>query len=252
MSLELNGSVTITRRLADHWLWQREPLCALACWVDLLILARQDFGEISVNGHPVQLQRGDVGFAMHTLALRWRRSREWVTKFLHDCVERRMVELISVEKNAPRRGTIIRIVNYDTYNPPTVPVSIRPTNPPTVPAQSKEVGKGIQEERKGEARNFPTIEEAVLYFRKNGADYTEPEIESAWHEFTAGMIDGQWMTGRPPRPVADWRSALGSELWKRRQIFGSQKNPARGAERVFGEPPPSAVSGKISIAEMRV
>jgi hypothetical protein len=96
------------------------------------------------------------------------------------------------------------------------------------------------------------VEQAVARFTSNESGYDAAEIRSAWHELTAGAIDGNWVTGRPPRPIADWRSALTSELWKRRQIF-SEKNPAprAGARQSDGEPPDPLVVPQVTLKTMR-
>ena len=101
-------------------------------------------------------------------------------------------------------------------------------------------------------KNSVPVEQAVAMFTGNGSGYDRAEIRAAWHELTAGAVDGNWVTGRPPRPVSAWRSALESELWKRRQLFG-EKNPACGAASrpSDGEPPAPAVVPQVTLSQMR-
>jgi hypothetical protein len=100
-------------------------------------------------------------------------------------------------------------------------------------------------------KNAVSLEMALERFAGLDSGYSEAEIKAAWHELTAGAVDGNWVTGRPLRPVADWRSALESELWKRRQIFGG-KNSARGAvARQSDEPPVPVKSVAVTLSEMR-
>lgn len=76
------------------------------------------------------------------------------------------------------------------------------TSPPT---DSKLIGEG------------PLIEDCLKWLedvRKNGADYTEKEMRTAWLSLNANG----WMWGK--NPVTDWRSALEARIQQLR------KNPA--------------------------
>jgi hypothetical protein len=103
-----------------------------------------------------------------------------------------------------------------------------------------------------DGRNYPDVPTAIDQFKQTGADYTEEEIRGAWLNLTSRAVDGNWVSaGRTPRPVADWRVALESEIQNRRLIYGDKKNSARGAhERTEGEPPkPSTFT--LTLSQMR-
>ena len=74
-------------------------------------------------------------------------------------------------------------------------------------------------------------------FANNGSGCQPDEIAAAWHGLTAAAVDGQWVSGKTNRPVADWRSALADELWKRKQIYGSKNSARATAAKSDGESP---------------
>lgn len=155
-------------------------------------------------------------------------------------------------------ATVITVLDYDVFNrekihdqtpEPTANQTAEPTqNIGTVEQGNQNCGTG---EGVPALKNAVSLEKALERFAGLDSGYSEAEIKAAWHELTAGAVGGNWVTGRPLRPVADWRSALESELWKRRQIFG-EKNSARGAaERQLDEPPVPVKSGTVTLGEMR-
>jgi hypothetical protein len=142
-------------------------------------------------------------------------------------------------------ATVITVLDYGVFNrekvhdqipEPTADQTAEPSAEPTQNIGTLE--QGNQNMGTGEAatpKNAVSLEKALERFASLDSGYSEAEIKAAWHELTAGAVDGNWVTGRPLRPVADWRSALESELWKRRQIFG-EKKPAPGIT-ADGHPP---------------
>ena len=109
----LQGKVTVTKRLLDHPVWRREPASYGQAWIWLLLLANDREGTTTVHGQPLRLRRGQVGWSRQGLEKEWQRSQEWVTAFLKFCRDETMITVEST-----RRGTVITILNYDTYNPP--------------------------------------------------------------------------------------------------------------------------------------
>jgi hypothetical protein len=80
--------------------------------------------------------------------------------------------------------------------------------------------------------NRPSVEEAIDYFRKNGADYTAREVRDVWNSFEATVQDGTWFFGQ--RPVGDWRFAMETRLSdnrKKRARKHRHRPPARLAGR---------------------
>ena len=152
---DLRGSITVTKRLRQHAIWDREPFSYGQAWIDLLLLANDSPRPVTINGEVIQLERGQLAWSQRKLEGEWKRSGEWVARFLRFCQDETMI-VITSKKN---RGTIISVLNYDTYNPlPTVtdsvtePGSETVTDSVTEPEWKGEVGIGS---RKGEAKTPP-------------------------------------------------------------------------------------------------
>lgn len=257
MSAQLFGTVVIDRQMTEDDLWLCEPFSRGQAWLDLVLLANDRPRTLKVRGADVNLLKGQVGRSVLSLAERWQWSREKTRAFLDDLRDARKISF-----KMDNVATVITVLDYSVFNRNQTP---EPTaEPPANPAadQTPEPIQNVgttehlnQNVGTGKAptviKNAGSLVQAVEMFTTNGSAYDTEEITAAWHELNAASVDGFWVTGKPPRPVADWRSSLASELWKRRQIFG-QKNSARGSGKSFGEPPMPAKPGAITLAEMHV
>jgi hypothetical protein len=111
---KLSGSVNLVRALAGHDLWFTEKFCRQAALVDLLLLANtEDTTAPARGGTRVDVARGCVAYSIQSLARRWQWSDVKVSGYLRELAQHGVVKTAS---NA--NGTVIRFVNYDTYNPP--------------------------------------------------------------------------------------------------------------------------------------
>ena len=241
MSKGLFGTVVIDRQTAEDDLWLCEPFSRGQAWLDLTLLANDEPRSLMVRGVPVRLEKGQVGRSVLNLAERWQWSREKTRSFLDDLRDRRKIAY-----KMDNVATVVTVLDYGVFNREKVhDQTAEPTADPTPepcaePTQNIGTGEHWNENSgTGEGppglKNAPPLDKALEYFSGLDSGYAEAEIKAAWHELTAGAVDGNWVTGRPLRPVADWRSALESELWKRRQIFGEKRAaPVAGAN---GHPP---------------
>lgn len=241
MSKGLFGTVVVDRQTAEDDLWLCEPFSRGQAWLDLTLLANDEPRTLMVRGVAVRLEKGQVGRSVVNLADRWQWSREKTRAFLEDLRDRRKITY-----KMDNVATVITVLDYGVFNrekihdqtpEPTADQTAEPSAEPT--QNSGTVEQGNQNMGTGEAapapKNAVSLETALARFAGLNSGYSEAEIKAAWHELTAGAVDGNWVTGRPLRPVADWRSALESELWKRRQIFGEKKTaPGNTAD---GHPP---------------
>ena len=257
MSKNLFGTVVVDRQTADDDLWLCEPFSRGQAWLDLSLVANDEPRTVMVRGVAVRLEKGQVGRSVVNLAERWQWSRAKTRAFLDDLRDRRKITY-----KMDNVATVITVLDYSVFNrekihdrtpEPTADQTAEPSAEPTqnigtVEQGNKNIGTG---EDAPALKNAVSLEIALGRFAELDSGYSEAEIKAAWHELTAGAVDGNWVTGRPLRPVADWRSALESELWKRRQIFG-EKNTARGAEsRRADEPPVPVKSIAVTLSEMR-
>lgn len=197
---ELAGNIKISKRLAGHKVWKREPLCAGAAWVDLLMLANDKPADIYLHGEAVHLERGQLGWSIFNLAERWRRSREWATKFLRDLQDDGQIIL-----DANRRKTVITICNYEAFQT-TEPASEETTEPTTVPttAPTQKLETGIG---KGNAdhlyREIPSDGEVAAFCL--GFKDLARGIEGIPMEWWIGWF--AWRVAQPYFPL-DWKRAL--------------------------------------------
>lgn len=255
MSGQLFGTVVIDRHMTDDDLWLCEPFSRGQAWLDLVLLAQDRNRIVKVRGIDVTLLKGQVGRSVVSLAERWQWTREKTRAFLNDLREARKISF-----KMDNVATVITVLDYSVFNrDQTAESTPEPTANPAAEPTANLTQNGEQGTKKSEqgtgneppvVKNAAALADCVRWFQESAAGYTTEEVTAAWHELTAAAVDGFWVTGRPTRPVADWRSALASELWKRRQIYG-QKNSARGA-REDGEPP-KPMSGKsfINLEAMR-
>jgi hypothetical protein len=258
MSNRVFGAVVLDRQIIYDDFWLMEPFSRGQAWLDLILLANDDDRDTKSRGVDVHLKRGQVGRSVKSLAERWQWSYKKVDRFLEDLRDARKVSL-----HQNNVGTVITIIDYDVLfaalkdernagqtgeqnasqgtqndaqNADRTPESEKPQN------QNLRTGEGDPR-----VNNAPSAEEAAAWFEKHPSGYTREEIIAAWNGFTAAAVDGSWVTGKPPRPVADWRCALADELWKRRQIFGA-KNSARPDGDAAPQPPGKST---ITIQKMK-
>lgn len=106
----VKGWIPVWRQLFrdDHWLapTHKHPAGRREAWIDLVQLAQH-----SEYDHVETLQRGEFLASVRTLADRWKWSRTATQRYM-DRLE--TGTMIGTVRGTPR-GTVYRIVNYDTY-----------------------------------------------------------------------------------------------------------------------------------------
>ena len=79
----MDGWVRLHRKLAESDLWKAEPFTRGQAWVDLIMLANHKPNYYIKRGIKVMVNRGELGWASETLAIRWRWSRGKVLRYLN-------------------------------------------------------------------------------------------------------------------------------------------------------------------------
>ena len=207
MTDTLQGSITLTKRLRRNPVWERVDYGY--CWVDLLLLANDQERETFIQGEKVTLKRGQLAWSLRSLEKEWKKSGEWVSKFLSFCKDH---DMITVESN--RRYTIITILNYEAYNPlftVTEPDTETGSVTVTEPEQKGEMGIG---NRKGEvprpSRSTPfpeipsdeTVQQYCADYRDQARGVTAGIPEVWWRGWLANLLSRR---GAFPN---DWKRAL--------------------------------------------
>jgi hypothetical protein len=137
----LRGAIQITKRLRRHAVADRDPKCAMAAWVDMILLANDVDRVARLNGKDIPVKRGQLVWSIRSLAREWKRSEEWISKFLKFCQDETMV-LVEVVRGS---HTLITILNYEVYNP--LPTD---TDSATEPDGESDTDSATEPERKGE------------------------------------------------------------------------------------------------------
>lgn len=207
MATMLQGGITLVKRLRQNPVWQRHDYGY--CWVDLLMLANDEPRETFVQGEKIALQRGQLAWSLRSLEKEWKKSGEWLTRFLSFLTDEGM---ITVDSN--RRRTIITILNYEAYNPAkTVTDTDTETGSKadTETEQKGEVGKG---NGKGERASAPPPES----FSEIPDDKTIQSFCGDYRDAARGVNHGigeVWWRGwlanlsRSSRPFpSNWKRAL--------------------------------------------
>lgn len=106
----MEGWIKIYRKVVESEYYFAEPFNKIMAWFDLLIITNHKDGFFYKRGIRVEIQRGQSGYDIETLAKRWKWSRGKVERFLND---------LEIDKQIERQKTnvttIISICNYDQY-----------------------------------------------------------------------------------------------------------------------------------------
>ncbi len=105
-----SGYVMLHRSIVESDLWFSESFTKAQAWVDLFMSANWKDGAINVRGNIVKIRRGQTGWSEHTMAKRWKWSRNKVRRFLSYLEKEGNVIL---QKDS--LTTITTICNYDRF-----------------------------------------------------------------------------------------------------------------------------------------
>lgn len=105
------GWIKLHRSFRDHWLYkEKRPHTKREAWEDILLLANHENEKVLVHGELIQCNRGQLVYALGTLAYEFNWSIQNVRTFLKLLSDD---EMISVE--GLRKTTRITICNYGFY-----------------------------------------------------------------------------------------------------------------------------------------
>lgn len=104
------GWVKIHRKLQDNKVWLSEPFTRAQAWVDLILLANHKDGYIRVAGERIDIKRGQCGWSVLNLSIRWKWSRGKANRFLKELQRDEQIIL-----KTDTRNSIITICNYNDF-----------------------------------------------------------------------------------------------------------------------------------------
>jgi len=106
------GYVLLWRSLFDNPLFDDgQPYDKRSAWCELIAMANHRNNVVEYNGSAITIRRGQRLTSIRKLAKSWNWSENRVRRYL-SLLERHNM----IETNRTKGGTILTIVNYDTYN----------------------------------------------------------------------------------------------------------------------------------------
>jgi hypothetical protein len=110
MAKEEQGWIKLHRASFSNAMYFSETFTRWQAWCDLLLLANHKEKWVRIRGIKVLIKRGQTGFSMPELAIRWRWSKGKVIRFLN---ELEIEQQIVLQKN--NVTTLISITKYSSY-----------------------------------------------------------------------------------------------------------------------------------------
>lgn len=109
------GYVLIHRDIQKSWIWDsNEPFDKRSAFTDLILMMNHEERKIQFNGEILTVERGAKVTSLRDLSQRWGWSTKKVSGFLTRLEEGGTAV---IERNT--RFTLIKLVNYDFYQPST-------------------------------------------------------------------------------------------------------------------------------------
>ncbi len=107
------GYIKLYRKFFDNPLWvEPREYSRAEAWLDLIQAAGIEERVIILDGRAIESRRGELAASRRFLENRWRWSAGKVTRFLDMLKSQGMIET-----RKEHGQTVIRLCNYDTYNP---------------------------------------------------------------------------------------------------------------------------------------
>lgn len=106
----MTGWVKLYRQIIESELYFSEKFSRCQAWIDLILLANHKPTTIFLRGAEVKLNRGDLGYSIVTLSVRWKWNERTVDRFLKWLESRQMIQC-----KKSNVTTVISILNYERY-----------------------------------------------------------------------------------------------------------------------------------------
>ena len=148
------GWIKLHRQLCEHKLWTCEPFTRGQAWVDLLLLANHEDGFFYLRDHKIEVKRGQVGWSILKLSLRWGWSRSKTTKFVNDLEKEQQV----IQQQS-KSTSILTIINYEQYQEKEQQSIQQKDNRKTTERQQKDTNKNDKNEEN--EKNDKKLEEVI-------------------------------------------------------------------------------------------
>ena len=108
--LEMEGYISLHRKIREHKMWKDKPFPKLQAWVDILLSTNWKEKDFLVGNSTIKIERGQFLTSVDKLSNRWGWSR---------CKTRDFLNLLEADEMIVRKSTskytVITVVNYDLY-----------------------------------------------------------------------------------------------------------------------------------------
>jgi len=184
------GFIKLYRKITENWVWDDRPYSRGQAWVDLLLCANHSQVEISIDGMPFDIERGERYTSEVKLADRWGWSRKKVHVFLSRL---EMDKMLTTKRH--NKGTVVTIINYSVYNDYGTAEEQQKSSKRTAEEQQKHTNKN--EKNIDTKINLPESPEKRSSFRGN----PEADAWSRYYEELNQYHDKKKRGEKPPYPV---------------------------------------------------
>lgn len=206
------GFLRIPREFFESALWQEDRALSRAeAWLDLYQSATYVPRQHCVEGRCLSLARGELVASVRYLSHRWKWSRGKVERYLKQLKRAPMRKL---ETRTETGITVISLLNYDTYDPPShsneTPARPRPRHPRDKIEERKERKNSLpsgssESESVSNLVSLPTLEQWHAYAAPQPG-YNPAELARLYHHYNAIG----WTVGG--KTVHRWQSLVDAKL----------------------------------------
>ena len=190
----MEGWIKLHRKLSENHLWQCEPFTRGQAWVDLLMLANHTYGFFYLRDHKIEVERGQVGWSVLKLSIRWKWSRKKTQKYLNDLEKGQ--QIIQHKNNST---SIISIINYEEYQEKEQLIEQQKDNRKTTERQQKDTNKNN--------KNNKNVKNILLSELKN-SDFENPlyyELTISFYElFKKNLQELNISTSKLEKSKGSW------------------------------------------------
>ena len=119
----MQGYIKLHRQILDNPILNSEPYTKGQAWIAILLLTNHKEGYVRTkNGKLIKIERGECGYSELALASTFKWSRGKVKRFLALLSDAKMIQQKITENHS-----IIKVLNYDTYQDGTINSTINST-----------------------------------------------------------------------------------------------------------------------------
>ena len=78
----MDGWISVSRKLTEHWVWDDKPFSKGQAWLDLIMMANHKDNKVPLGGEIIMVSRGSFITSELKLIDRWGWSKSKVRLFL--------------------------------------------------------------------------------------------------------------------------------------------------------------------------